>query len=309
MLDLMRLKVFIYCADSMSFSQAAKELHLSQPTISHHIKSLESEIGLLLFDRSGGKLQLTEAGRRLVPWARKLVKGASELENMMIGMQEDISGNLCIYSSTTAGKWIIPALIGRFRQRHPGVRLSIEYCRGSEIVECLLEEGSSIGVVNGVETDVRIEYIEFFLDPIVLIAAENHPWRARYDVNPWELVDVPLILREEGSGARNELLTELARHEISLDHLNVVMEIGNEEAIVKTVEGGFGVAFVSRLAAEWAKELGSVVEIPVKNINLQRWVYLARNRKQTPTPAVQAFWAFVHDPENEVLLNVSEEDI
>ncbi len=309
MLDLMRLNVFIYCADSMSFSQAAKELHLSQPTISHHIKSLESEIGLLLFDRSGGRLQLTEAGRQLVPWARKLVQGASELENMMIGMQEDISGNLCIYSSTTAGKWIIPVLIGRFRQQYPGVRLSIQYCRGSEIVECLLEEGSNIGVVNGVERDMRLEYMELLLDPIVLIVADNHPWRSRFDVNPWALVDVPMILREEGSGTRNQLLTELAKHEISIDHLNVIMEIGNDEAIVKTVEGGFGVAFISRLAAEWAIELGNVVEIPVKNLNLQRWVYLARDRKQTPTPAVQAFWAFVHNPENEVLLDVIVEDI
>jgi DNA-binding transcriptional LysR family regulator len=309
MLDLMRLKVFIYCADSMSFSQAAKELHLSQPTISHHIKSFESEIGLLLFDRSGGRLQLTEAGRRLVPWARKLVQGASELENMMIGLHEDISGNLCIYSSTTAGKWIVPALIGRFRQRYPGVRLSIKYCRGSEIVGCLLEEGSNIGIVNGAERDVRIEFVEFFLDPIVLIAANDHPWRSRYGVNPWELIDVPLILREEGSGARDQLLAELAKHEISIDNLNVAMEIGNEEAIVKTVEGGFGVAFVSRLAAEWAIELGSVVEIPVKNLSMQRWVYLARNLKHTPTPAVQAFWAFVQDPENEVLLDVTIEDI
>ncbi len=116
MIDLMRLRIFIHSAEAGSFSKAAKELHIAQPTVSHHIMTLEKELGHTLFDRGGGKIHLTEAGRMLLPWARKLIKNSIELQEMMDSMQEKVVGHLRIACSTTTGKYILPQFAARFRE-------------------------------------------------------------------------------------------------------------------------------------------------------------------------------------------------
>ena len=131
MLDLVRLRAFIHAAESLSFSQAAKELHVSQPTVSHHIKTLERDLDRTLFDRGGGNLHLTDAGRLLLPWARKLVRESFELQEMMASIHERIMGHLRIACSTTTGKYILPQFAARFHKIHPGVKVSNWSDRGT----------------------------------------------------------------------------------------------------------------------------------------------------------------------------------
>ena len=128
MIDLMRLKAFIYAAESLSFSEAAKQLHLTQPTVSHHIKNLEKSLSVELFTRSGHNLKLTEAGRLLLPFAHKLIHQANEVQEMMASLQERIVGHLRIACSTTAGKFILSQLAARFCQRFPGINVSVLAC-------------------------------------------------------------------------------------------------------------------------------------------------------------------------------------
>lgn len=306
MLDLMRLTIFIHAASSKSFSQAAKELHITQPTVSHHIKALEQDIGKELFVRSGGGLQLTEAGRLLLPWARKLVRESIELQEMMASIEDKIIGHLTIACSTTTGKYILPQFAARFHTCHPGVRVTILACTSGDVIPHLIEEDANLGVVSYDACGGKLECQEFFSDHIVLIAPPDHEWASLDVIEPSDLVHAPFIVREASSGTRKVMLAEFGKHDISLDDMNVSLEVGNAEAIVKSVEAGVGVSFVSSLSAAWALRLNTVVEIPVAGFDLRRKIYMIRKQIQAPNRAVEAFWGFVHDPENKDLLMLAE---
>lgn len=307
MIDLTRLLTFLHVAQSMSFSEAATHLHLTQPAVSYHIKMLEGDLGVKLFERSGGGIELTEAGYMLLPCARKLIREVVGIRQMLEGLESQIVGHLRIACSTTAGKYITPQLSGRFHQRHPGVNITVLNCGITQIVPCLLENKADIGVVSYDACGEGVECREFFNDHVILIVPTDHPWATRQCIEPPELLEIPLIIRESTSGTNRALFVELSKHSIILEDMNIFMEVCNAEAIVKAVEASFGVAFVSRLAAEWALKIGTVIEIPVEGFDLRRKLYLVKPTVHATTRAVEAFWGFVHDPSNADLLRSAEQ--
>jgi DNA-binding transcriptional LysR family regulator len=225
---------------------------------------------------------------------------------MMSSLQEKIVGHLRIACSTTGGKYILPQLAARFRMRFPGIRVSIMTCTSQYIVLELLEGEANLAVVSSYDLcGDGLECQEFFSDRISLIVPSSHSWASRQFVEPAELLDEELLMRETTAGTRRVLLTELAKHDISLEDLRVFLEMGNAEAIVRTVEAGFGISFVSTLAAEWALKVGSVVSVPVAGLELRRKVYMVRRSLDTPNRPQEVFWSFVHDPSNEDLLNLA----
>lgn len=305
MIDLMKLKTFIYAAEHLNFSEAAKRLHLTQSTVSHHIKVLEEAFGGELFSRSGHMLKLTESGRLLLPWAHKLVYQAIQVEELMASRHEETAGHLRIACSTTAGKYILPQLAARFCQRYPGIRVSILACMPEHIMVQLLEGEANLGVVSSYNLCGKgLECQEFFNDFITLIVPADHPWALRQTIEPANLLEEKIIMREATSGTRRVLLTELAKHDITLDDLNVFLEIGNAEAIVKTVQAGYGVSFVSSLAAAWSEAAGGVRAVSVAGIDLKREIYMIRPVLDTPHRPQEVFWGFVHDPANADLLRL-----
>jgi DNA-binding transcriptional LysR family regulator len=306
MIDLTRLQVFLAAAETLSFSAAANRLHISQPTVSHHIKRLEEEIGSALFDRSGNEIALTSAGRLLVPHARKLLREAMGIQQMMNSMEDRVVGSLRIACSTTSGKYILPQFAGRFLNRHPGVTIRINRCTRTKVVPTLLGEEADLGVVSFDACGDDMDCQEFFTDHIILISPANQPWTAMDSIEPSDLLGVPLILDEPSSGTRRELLTELGKHDIDISDLHVFLEVGNAEAIVTTVERGFGLAFVPLTSAKWALERGSVVKIPVNGFDLHRRIFMVRKTLHAANRAMESFWAFVHDPSNQDLLSMVE---
>jgi DNA-binding transcriptional LysR family regulator len=306
MIDAAKLQAFLYAAQHQSFSEAARQLNLTQPTISHHIKGLEQALGVELFDRTGPKLRLTEAGRLLLPWARKLVHESIEMRQMMASLHEHAAGHIRIACSTTTGKYILPLFAARFRVQHPNVRVSVLACTQENVVPRLLQEDADLGVVSYDACGGECDCQEFFTDHIALIASSRHPWAERQSIDPAELLEVPFILREATSGTRRVMLAELGKHDITLDDMNIFLEIGNAEAIVKTVEADYGVSFVSRLAASWAFKQGTVAQIPIAGVDLRRQIYMIRSDKYYANRAIEAFWSFVHDPVNADLLQIAE---
>lgn len=307
MIELAKLQAFLHAAENLSFSTAARRLQLTQPSVSHRIKTLEQELGVELFDRTGHSLQLTEAGRLLLPWAHKLIHQALETEAMMTSFQSNIVGNLRVACSTTAGKYILPQLAARFCQRNPGIQMSILACTPQHVIPRLLEGEANLAVVSSYDLCGHgFECQEFFRDHIGLIVPINHPWVHRELVEPADLLQEPLLMREPSSGTRRVLLTELARHDIAYDDLNVFLELGNAEAIIKTVEAGFGVSFVSDLAASWAIAQGSVAIVPVEGLELTRTVYMIRRSLEAPYRPQEVFWGFVHDSANADLLQMAD---
>ncbi len=305
MVDLQKIETFLCAAENLSFSETAKQLHLSQPAVSHQIKTLEHDLGAILFDRSSGGLHLTEAGQLLLPWARRLLHDTAGLQAMMSSLQ-DVAGELRIACSTTAGKYVLPQLAARFRLRYPGIQVRIPACASEQVIPDVLEGDVHLGVVSREVGDANLEMQEFFHDTVRLIVPSAHRWASRASIEPAELLEEAVILREPTSGTRRVLLEELAKHDISLEDLNVFMELGNAEAIVRTVADGYGVGFVSELAAAYALEQGSLMAVPISGLNLQRAIYMVRKRVGDSYRPRDAFWSFVHAPENADLLRLPE---
>jgi DNA-binding transcriptional LysR family regulator len=307
MIDLQKIETFLCAAEKLNISEAAKQLHLSQPTVSHQIKLLEQELGATLFIRSSTGLHLTDAGRLLLPWARRLLHDTNDLKEMMSSLNEDIVGELRISCSTTAGKYILPQMAARFCQRFPGIKVRILACGPEYAALNLLEGEAHIGVVSSEVNDTSLESQKFFRDTITLIVPSNHRWASRSSIEPAEILGEPLILREETSGTRRVMLTELAKYDISLDDLRVFMEVGNAEAIVGTVAAGYGVSFVSTMAVGNLREQSKVVELAVDGMTLQRTIYMVRKRISTPHRPRDVFWGFIHASENVDLLHLPDQ--
>lgn len=298
MVEFSQLKVFLLVVQNLSFTEAARHLHVSQPTVSRAIRSLEQELDVTLFDRHGSKAQLTDAGCLLIPWARKLILQSNEMKVMMSSLQTELVGELRIACSTSAGKYILPRLAARLNSRHPGVSIAILTCTQERIVPRLLDGEAHLGVVSTEVCDSGLECQDFFTDRITLIVPSGHPWASRQSIEPSELLEEKIIMREPTSGTRKEMLKGLAAHDIGLGDLRVILEVGNAEAIVNTVADGYGVSFVSRLVSAAWRERGFVVEVPVEALDLKRQINIIRRELETPNRVQEVFWGFLHDPNN-----------
>jgi DNA-binding transcriptional LysR family regulator len=229
------------------------------------------------------------------------------MQKMMASLQQKVVGHLRLACSTTAGKYILPLLAARFRQRYPGIQVSILTCTPEHVVPRLLEEEANLSVVSSEKVcGNELECQEFFKDSITLIVSASHPWALRQSIEPEELLEEPLIIREPTSGTRRVMLTELAQHDITLDDLNVFLELGNAEAIVRTISAGYGISFVSTLATACPRQQGYVVEVPVAGLELRRTIYMIRRSLEVPNRPQEAFWGFIHNPANADLLRLPE---
>jgi len=306
--DINKIETFLRSVETLNFSETAKQLHISQPTVSQHIKTLEKELNVVLFTRTNSGLKLTEAGRLLLPWAHRLVHDSNVMEAMMSSIQEDVVGDLRITCSTTAGKYVLPQMAARFCQRFPGVNVSILACTPEDVTLRLLEGDAHIGVLSREILSSGLESQEFFRDTITLIVPSNHRWAFRKAIEPAELLEEPMILREETSGTRKVMLSELAKFDISLTDLNIFMELGNAEAIVRTVSAGYGIAFVSKMASACPLERGNVVDLDVDGLYLHRTIYMVRKMNSSPHRPRDVFWGFIHAPENSDLLLLPDQE-
>jgi len=292
-LNLNELSVFLAVAETNSFSAAGRELHLTQPAISQKIDNLEKHFSARLFHREGRTVRLTEAGQALQPLARELVAGAIRLEETMASLHGEVIGEMNIGCSTASGKYLLPGIVARFRRSFPHVRINILISSRQPVVEKLLSGGATLGVTSKIIEHRDLEYRDFYCDEVILIVPANHAWARYRQIYPDDLLDEPMILREEEAGTREVLVEGLQGHDISPDMLKIAMVLGNAEAIVMAVGEGIGVAFVSRLAALRDLELGNVVEVELSGMSLRRNLYLVRNRRLPATRAQVEFWNFV----------------
>ncbi|UCH59737.1 MAG: LysR family transcriptional regulator [Anaerolineales bacterium] len=293
MINLSDLKAFLVAAEAGSFSAAGRQLHLSQPAISQKIDSLEKRFGTRLFQRQGRTVQLTETGLTLKPIAQELLNASRRLEETMASLQGEVIGEMNLGCSTTAGKYLLPSMIARFRRKYPQVRINILVSSRDTVLNKLLAGEVALGVLSKHIEHRDIELQDFYIDDVVLIVAADHPWASFRQIYPDDLLEEPIIMPEELSGTRQVLLNGLREYDISPDMLNEAMTLGNAEAIVMAVAEGIGVAFVSRLAAARHLELGRVVEVQFSEMCLRRKIYMARNMRITATRAQTTWWEFV----------------
>lgn len=305
MLNVHEMNVFLVAAETQNFSEAARQLHMTQPAVSMQIQSLEQRLGIHLFERSGRRIHLSEAGEALMPMARDLVNLSLRVEETMKSLGGEVVGHLKIGCSTTAGKYILPQLVARFRRMHPRVHVTVHTAGRDHVIQMLYDGVAHISVVSSQVNSRDIEIQPFFTDRVVLIVPADHPWANRNSVEPHELRDVAFILRDDTAGTRQVMEEGLFEHGIHPDDLKVVMELGNAEAIEMAVEEGIGVSFVSWLVAQRGVELGRIKIVGVEGLNLERKIYMAYHVRRAATNAQAEFWNFVHEPVNETLLKLA----
>jgi len=302
MLELYELNVFLHAVEAMSFTAAAQRLHISQPAVSMQISNLEKRLNTVLFDRSGRNVRPTEAADLLLPLAREILNYAAHIEGTMAALHGELSGHLQIGCSTSGGRYVLPHLIARFRQKHPNVRVTVGICTPEGAVDQVCDGRAQLSILSS-EADCRdVEYRPFFEDQVVLIVPQDHPWASAESISPSQLVSQPFILREETAGTRRVMQLGLLHHDVRVADRDTVMELGSAEAIVTAVEAGIGIAFISRLVARRSIETGRIVEVPVTGLELKRPLHMIRHSQRAQTRAQAAFWDFCYTEEIKSLL-------
>ncbi|WP_158944525.1 LysR substrate-binding domain-containing protein [Granulicella sp. S190] len=294
-----RLRVFRAVAEEMSFRKAAEALHLSQPAVSQHIRALEEEAGVQLFDRArgaghGSQISLTEAGRVLLGFANAAAETMVEARRALAGLSDAIDGPLKLGASTTVAQYLLPRILGEFLKQYPQVKLSLVSGNTEQIVEAVAEKRVALGIIEGPAMRRELKTERMVQDEMVLIASPNHAWARRGGgaIELTELAKVPLLLRERGSGSRRVVERALKGVGLPLRSLQVAMELDSTEAILSGVEAELGVGFVSRWALGKVLQLGAAKVIAVKGLEIRRDFSFVRLAGAEVTGAAAAFQRF-----------------
>lgn len=298
------LQVFLAAAEQENFSIAAKKLHMSQPTVSFQIQSLEQQLKVQLFQRIGHRIQLTQAGRDLLPYANEMMNLSCQIEEVLEALQGEISGILSIGCTTTPGRYILPVLIGAFRDQYPGVQCIVETTTDrASMEEKLLGKETQFAIFGLPPKSKKLQCTTIMTDDLELIVPTDHPWAKREFVTPMEFKQAEWIMREPTAATRQLLYSHLADLDIDPDDLKVVMELGCPEAVVVAVENGCGVSIVSRVALQRSLKLGSICIVPVENMQISREIYLARNPGGACTRVQDRFQEFLISGEGQQVIS------
>jgi DNA-binding transcriptional LysR family regulator len=292
-LNIQQLRTFVTVVDAGSFSAASRVLKISQPAVTMQIQSLESELGSTLLERRYRRVDLTEAGKVLLPVALRVLGELQSVREEIAGLDGQVTGHLVIAASTTPGVYLIPRLAGGFLAEHPRVDLTLLVADSAEVVQRVAEGEAGVGLTGAEVKGGRVDYEQVAVDELVVIAAPGSPLAgARHSVQ--ELAAGGLVTREFGSGTRQATEALLAEHGVDVDSLHVALELGTGEAVVTAVEGGLGAAIVSRLVAQRALALGSVVELDIEGFPAERPLY-AVTPKGGPSQTSRAFLEYLRD--------------
>lgn len=280
-MNLLQLKIFVSVMELRSFSKAAQQIHLSQPTVSAHIHGLEQELGTRLFGRGGREIQVLEAASLLYPRARKMLETEQEILELF-GKERLRCERLRVGASSIPGQYVLPVALKRFSARYPGVQLDITQTDSRDVIEGVMEERFDLGLAGtGTTRGGELELEPFYEDELVIIAPNEEPYRAVSASQglPLKLLEkMPLILREEGSGTRTETEQYLKKTGIDLEKLRVAAVMDNPEQIKRAVEAGVGISFLSRLAAEDYSRDGRILLFPLQGVSMKRMLYIVTNK-------------------------------
>ncbi len=288
-----RLKVFRAVAKHLNFRRAAEELCLTQPAVTLQIKALEQELGVRLFDRSGAHITLTPAGVVLLKYAAKIEKLEEAAQAALAQFSGGPRGELRIGASLTIAQYILPHLLGAFQQQHPQVRPCVTTCNTEQVLEALVARRVSVGFIEGpaMRRDVRTEV--FLEDEIVLMVPPAHEWSERGFVDPGELTQERLLMREQGSGTRRVVELALQKRGVKLKHLNLGMEFDSTEGIITAVEAGLGIGFASLWSISKELQVDSLRVVPIRGVLIKRPLSVAYPVGQEPQGIALTFFNFL----------------
>ncbi|MBC9933629.1 LysR substrate-binding domain-containing protein [Chitinophaga qingshengii] len=265
-----RLRVFHTVAKRLSFTKAAEELYISQPAVTKHIHELEQQLGMALFERIGNRIKLTRAGQLVMHHAEIIFTDYRNLEYEINQLKHTQGGLLAIGASTTIAQYLIPPLLAKFNQRYPDVKTSLTNGNTEQIEQALFEKNILLGIIEGSSKNPLLKYVEFARDEIVLIGNPKHVYGSGEPLSPGELRNIPLLMREHGSGTLEVITDELKRLKLKITDLNVAMYMGSTESIKSYLHHSSCAAFISLQAVQRELEAGEFVVLPIKNFRVIR---------------------------------------
>lgn len=275
------MRVFITVADKKNFSKSAKALSLTQPAVSFQIQTLEQYYQTMLFDRVNRHVKLTAAGELLLDYAIHMNNLQAELERNMQQLTGHVKGELLIGASTTIGEYILPYVVGSFKQDYPDVNVTIQIMNTKEISSAVESKTFDLGIIEGpLEQSDVIEAHNFLEDELVLAIPSDHPFAKKESITLEELKELPYITREPGSGSRLIFEQALIDADIDIEDLNIVMELGSTTSIKSAIMGGLGVSTISKWAVQDLVKAGKVAALNVQGLTLKRSFHIILNQEK-----------------------------
>lgn len=294
-MNLKQLEAFVQVSESGSFSKAAKELFLTQPTISAHISSLEKELNVRLFIRNTKEVSLSDDGKDLYRYAKQITDLEKAIEERFYMDSDDGKHFITIAASTIPAQYLLPKVLMCYRERYPKEQIKIMETDSSEVVTQVVDHMVDVGFTGTVLEKKHCKYIPFYKDELAVITPDTPEYRILKEQNRDDIDWIkrkPLILREEGSGTRKEAEKQLKNAGISMEDLDIVASIANQETIKKSVKQGMGITVLSRLAAE--DEDGLLI-FPIPSADEGRDINLVYNKNYQMTRSADRFIRIVKE--------------
>jgi DNA-binding transcriptional LysR family regulator len=291
--NLEHLRTLVSIVEQGSFSAAAREKRISQPAVTKQVQRMEAELGLVLVTRGPRQqIALTQAGERVLAFARETLDCYELLERDLAMLKTVGQGTLSLAASTIPGEYVLPALLAAFRAEYPQVEIQMTISDTAEVATRLLADEVDVGVIGSTIRRPGLCLERFVGDEVVLAIPRDHAFAARQTVTVEELLEQPLILREDGSGTRRSVEAALDRAGVGLNEGKVLMTLGSTQAIVQAVVQGLGLGFVSARAAAQAEADGHLACARLAGIDLRRDLYLAYLPRRSADPLVAHFLDF-----------------
>jgi DNA-binding transcriptional LysR family regulator len=285
-----QLEVFLAIAHAQSFSRAAERIHLSQPTLSEHMKELEEELGVPLFVRHSRSVSLTESGRVFEDYATRVVATLAAGRQAIAELDGLKRGSLVVGASTTPGTYVLPARIAKFREEYPGITVALRIANSRAVEERVRDGEVDLAVIGGHVLGPSERCVAAgVLDELQLIVPPNHPVKDA-SLSPARLARERLLIREEGSATRQA--TERALREAGVT-FRPAMELDHTETIKRAVMAGLGVAFVSRYAVEDEVRSGRLRALPVQRMKIRRHFHVIHDERRPLSASARAFISFL----------------
>jgi len=292
-MDLRQLQLFIRVVERRSFSLAAAEVHITQPAASFQVRNLEREFGVRLLDRSRREIIPTDAGQVLYEHGKRILDLAEQARIEIGNLANLIGGHVTVGASTGPGEHILPALITQFKAAHPAIQVSLWVTDTQEVIGRVLDRELELGVVGALTQSKDLAVEPFARDEIVVVCAPDHPWAKRGQITFAEFLAEPLVVQQPGAGIRAVVEERLKERGIRDRDLNIVLEMGLNEATKQAVMAGAGVTYMSKFAIRTEVAQGTLAVVRIADFTITRDFYLVHARNRALSKAVVAFLEFL----------------
>lgn len=265
-----RDSVFISVAENLSFSKAANDLHIRQPAITRHIKELEERYKTTLFERKGNKIYLTTAGEKVYHAFKKISQQYRNLDFEIGQLHHNFSGEFKLGASSTISQYVIPKIIASFHKRYPQIQIYLLNGNSFEMENLLLDNKIDLALVENQSTQSGVQYTNFLDDELIIVTGKNSVYAKHDTISLQDLTQIPIVLREQGSGTLEVIQHTLKKQNIHFEQLNTLIHLGSTESIKNFLQDFDGLAIVSEKAVQNELYLQTLVKIKIVGFSISR---------------------------------------